>query len=353
MRVLLVRADEGGCAFYRMNEPARVARELGVDVEVRPWIDVEATQNVETGETNVYEVKEDVDLIVFQRPLKRYLLPTLLRAQEQGIACAVEVDDHFGAIHPKNVAHQHVNPERNPSENRDWLFKATQAADLVTVSTPTLAAFYAAHGRSRVLRNCVPASIGDVRKRSHSTPRVGWSGTVRTHPTDLFVTRGGVSKAVTENRAEMFVVGDSRNVRDQLGFPLRAPVRESGWVPLLAYYETMAENVDVGIVPLDMIEFNQAKSYLKGLEFAALGVPFVASPLDEYKLLAELGVGTLAETPGDWRKKLNVWLKDSRKRVSDGKRYRDIVLSSLTYERNAHQWIDAWAQAIQNRKSAS
>ena len=36
------------------------------------------------------------------------------------------------------------------------------------------------------------------------------------------------------------------------------------------------DNITVGMVPLALTPFNQAKSYIKGLEFAARGVPFVA-----------------------------------------------------------------------------
>ena len=62
-------------------------------------------------------------------------------------------------------------------------------------------------------------------------------------------------------------------------------------------YTSSVAELGVGLVPLLDSAFNRAKSWLKGLEYAALGVPFVASPTPEYVKLAGLGAGLLADDP--------------------------------------------------------
>jgi hypothetical protein len=57
---------------------------------------------------------------------------------------------------------------------------------------------------------------------------------------------------------------------------------------------------DIGLVPLSDVPFNQAKSAIKGLEYASAGVPFIASDLDEYRSLHDGGIGLLAKKTRHW-----------------------------------------------------
>ena len=57
----------------------------------------------------------------------------------------------------------------------------------------------------------------------------------------------------------------------------------------------------VGIVPLTNIPFNHAKSYIKGLEYAAAGIPFVCSYSPQYEeLVSEHGIGVMANDPSEY-----------------------------------------------------
>jgi hypothetical protein len=63
--------------------------------------------------------------------------------------------------------------------------------------------------------------------------------------------------------------------------------------------------MDIGIVPLNKTPFNMAKSDIKGLEYAASGIPFIAQDLDSYvNLYKTLGVGVIAKSPIDWIKSI-------------------------------------------------
>jgi glycosyltransferase involved in cell wall biosynthesis len=351
VRVLAATQDVGGCRFYRISEPGRVlVDQFDVDFRIDGWVNVDATQRPD-GTVQVHEVQEDVDLIVIQRPLDAKLFGLIKQAQRQGIAIVVEIDDNFRAVHPRNLAYRKTRPSNNPLYNYEWLERSAGIADLVTVSTQALADHYAPHGRYTVLKNAVPEQVFEIEKTSHTPPRVGWSGTIQTHPGDLESAGGGVARAIHDHDASVIVVGDSHGVAPALSLPLGFEVAQTGWVPLDEYYQTIADNIDIGIVPLEDSTFNRSKSWLKGLEFAALGIPSVASPLPEYRSLAAHGVVELASSPGDWRKKLGDLLRNGKRRTSQSQRIREIVHNNFTYESTAQGWYDAYSTAIENRKA--
>jgi glycosyltransferase involved in cell wall biosynthesis len=109
--------------------------------------------------------------------------------------------------------------------------------------------------------------------------------------------------------------------------------------------------LDIGIVPLEISPFNQAKSALKGLEYAALGIPFIASPTREYERLELYGVGKTAKTPAEWRKHLQRMIDRTSETERIANENRAKIREEHTYRVNAPQWIEAWEKAIAYRKT--
>jgi len=70
--------------------------------------------------------------------------------------------------------------------------------------------------------------------------------------------------------------------------------------PLNEYFWHSFSDFDIGLVPLNDIPFNHAKSSLKGMEYVGSGIPFVAQGLPEYAEVAANGVGRIANTPDEW-----------------------------------------------------
>jgi glycosyltransferase involved in cell wall biosynthesis len=349
VKVLALSADSGGCEFYRIKEPARVAAQLGVDIRVAHHVEVNASQTAD-GLTTVHEILEDVDVIIMQRPLDNAFTSLIQQAKRQGITTVVEMDDDYETISEANIAYPEVNGKYEMGPR--WLRAAAESADHVTVSTPALLK-YAKHKRATVLRNCVPASIfgmtpsyelhGDI------DPVFGWTGSVGTHPYDLQVTGRAVGQILDHNDLDFYVVGDGQSVEQNLDIRT-GRVQITGWVDIDEYYKYLL-GMTVGIVPLEISPFNHAKSALKGLEMAALGIPFVASPTQEYARLETYGVGKTARNPGEWRRHLQRWVDRPQELCRDAEQYRDTVQLSMTYEANASAWVAAWCEALAYRKS--
>lgn len=358
--VLVCPADLGGCGHYRLIWPGEHLNSQGLPVDVlRPAEDESnrapfkvIMQDLADGSHVVgLETAPDCDVIVLQRPLRRERAELIPHLQKRGIAVVVEVDDNFRQMHRNNAAWRHVQPRLSETYNWKHLDAACAAADLVTVSTPALAQVYGRHGRVEVIPNYVPASYLNVARppaladRDDTTPYLGWSGSVASHPTDLAVIAGVVPQLLAENGWGFAVVGTGKGVDVALHLD---SVRASGWMEIHAYPEAIAQ-FDLGIVPLDRSPFNEAKSWLKGLEMAAVGVPFVASATGPYRELAKAGIGFPADRPLDWIKALRNLMRMTEYRESFVDAWRTRIAADYTIEGNSWRWAQAWKKAFDHR----
>lgn len=360
MRVAVFPADDGGCGRYRMRWPAEALTAQGADITLRRpdadaldiqavWRDHVDPLTARTVRSELVDVlPPDADVVVIQRPLHRHKADAVKMLQAHGVRVIVEIDDDFACLHRRNVTWPDVHPTLNRDRNHHHLLRACAAADHVVVTTPALARRYARHGRFTIVPNHVPASYLEQRAEPHDGVYVGWSGSIDTHPTDLQVTGGAVARAVQEAAALFAVIGTGKGVRRALGLAVD-PVA-SGWVPIEQYPEALAQ-LDIGIVPLDDIQFNHAKSWLKGLEMAAVGVPFVASPTDDYVRLAKLGAGVLAGKPKDWRRHISALAMSADLRADLAGRGRQLA-GEWTIEGNCERWWDAWTAPLRTRSAA-
>ena len=361
MRVEVRPADAGGCGHYRLIWPSNALQRAGCDVRVatleHTWQtmctdDIVQEQGFD-GRTHYYKIPRvvdildppDVDVLVMQRPLRRQAVQMMSILQTKGIKIVVELDDDFEAVSPRNIAWKDTHPRLSPDRNHLFLREACKIADLVTVSTPALAKRYGRWSRRPpiILPNCVPESYTKLRPIPHTGTYIGWSGKVETHPDDLQQTRGVVASVARNVGAQIAVIGPGDYVHRNLGMGADQHVVASGWVPIRDYPLHLAQ-LDVGIVPLEISPFNHAKSWLKGLEFAAVQVPFVASPTDPYRLAFVAGAGRLAARPQDWGREIRRLLEDDQHRADVvGRGYE--FACHWTYENQAEHWWDAWTAA--------
>jgi glycosyltransferase involved in cell wall biosynthesis len=101
-------------------------------------------------------------------------------------------------------------------------------------------------------------------------------------------------------------------------------------------YPKLFKEIDIGIVPLTNIPFNHAKSFIKGLEYAAAGVPFVASYSPEYQYLADNGIGRIANNQEEWIYHLDQ-LRDIQTR-RDEIEHNYEMLKNFSMEARADDW---------------
>jgi glycosyltransferase involved in cell wall biosynthesis len=345
MTIYVYPADVSGCGHYRIIWPAQIAQKLGIDVKIiHP-----SERNPETSLSGQVRgdklikvnYPSDASAIVLQRPTHKILHQAVkLLREDEGVPVIVDMDDDLSCIHPANPAFHAMHPQ-NDNTGHNWRYAqiACMNASMVTTSTDALMQSYAPHGRGRVLYNCVPQRFLDlpVPERTH----FGWAGSLHSHPDDLDVLGSSVEQ-LTRSGFSFKVISSGKGVAQKLRLPNE--VEDTGVVPM-AQWPNEVNQLKVGIAPLADTKFNKAKSWLKPLEYSALGIPWVASPRHEYTRLQRYGGGLLAKKPSEWVSKI-------RRLMSDESFYKEQseavkkTAEMFTYEKRAHLWVDAWMEAI-------
>lgn len=355
MRVLVMPADVAGCGHYRLMFPAAHLASLGHDVIVVPPVNANQGSGFSAhmvGDKMV-DVKlpvEDVDVLVVQRLAHVLHVQTVPLLRQKGIAVVVDMDDNLSMIHPKNVAFAQYHP-RSPTK---FSYKAAEQicrdATYVTVTTPALLRTYAGHGRGQVLYNYVPDRYLDIEPtRTDQQPVIGWPGNTISHPADL-LTCGKSIEALMMEGFRFKVVGAPNGVQQQLR--LSRPPESTGSVQMSLWPWTIANNIDVGIAPLESSEFNRGKSHLKLIELNSVGIPYVASPRDAYRQYHKDsgGAGFLADSPKDWYSNIKLLMTDESLRKELGAKGRAYA-ETQTVEANSWRFLEAWTRAYEIQRS--
>jgi len=348
MKVYVLPGDPWGCGHYRLIWPANVLQRTQTehDITILPpkqntgfMAKIEEHEGKQT--LRGVAIPEDADVIVIQRPAHPLQPQMIKMIRANGVAVIVDMDDDMSSIHPDNVAfHQYRTTSSTPYS---WKHaeESCKVATMVTTSTKQLQRVYAKHGRGRVLDNYVPAAYLGMHKET--TGNFGWAGTTKSHPNDLQITGRAVQELIDEGYPFQVVGGRSR-VRECLR--LREEPQCTGSVELVHWAQRIADTFDVGMIPLAPTAFNTAKSRLKGIEYMAVGIPWVSSPREEYrKLQRESGCGLFANTAKEWRTQLK-WLMDDealrQEQIEAGK----VFMADQTYQVNAWRWLEAWEEAL-------
>lgn len=353
LKVYLYPSDQWGCGHYRMIWPGRAVDEPGIDAEVvTPGSRKVSIHFDQMGRVAREDFPEDADVIVFQRPTSRFIAELVPMLQARGVAVVIELDDDLAHVHPANPAFEYLQPTirhgRQSAPNMhdlSTLREALRKADMLIVSTDELAGSYTSAGGVRVIRNYIPRHYLDV--QHVDSPVIGWGGSVHSHPDDLQQVGPAIANLVADG-ATFQTVGDPADVARVLG--LRQDPDSTGPVPLESYPVAVAR-FGIGIAPLAPTRFNRCKSWLKGLEYAALGVPWVGSPLPEYQLLHDMGTGRLAAKPKHWTGALRALMASEALRAEMSTAGRQVA-AALTVEGNAWRWAEVWAEAakVRNRR---
>lgn len=297
---------------------------------------------------NVVDVTwpEDADVIVLQRITHGKLVQAIKIMVDRGLKVIIDIDDDLAAIDPNNPAWKAMHPQYGNNPDHNWLNtqRACNIASLVTVSSNALLSRYARHGRGVVLNNCVPERYTQL---EHSDSDVlGWGGALHVHPSDVQVL-GPTIALLTASGTRFRVVGPGDGVARALGCAEDA-IESTGNRDLLTEWPETLTTLGVGVAPLADTRFNAAKSWLKLLEYSALGVPWVASPRVEYRRAHELSHG------GFLVEKHKHWLRRTRELLTSESLRREMSEAGRTWaanhtiEGNAWRWAEAWSIPLGN-----
>ncbi|MCW2992474.1 MAG: hypothetical protein JWM73_3068 [Solirubrobacterales bacterium] len=103
-------------------------------------------------------------------------------------------------------------------------------------------------------------------------------------------------------------------------------------------------SLDIGLLPLPDNPWNRRKFYLKLVQYMALGIPAVCTPLGTNPQVVDHGeTGFLAETLDDWRALLGRLIDEPELRRDMGRRAAEEAQRHYTLQANADKIVSAFA----------
>ncbi len=318
------------CAKYRVWQKKAHFDRIGVASSVVDWRNwIEAVSRLQT----------HTMLLLYRVPLFPDMKTLIREAHRLDVAIVWEVDD---LIFDLELYKRNANLATVSKRERATLLhgielyrEAMMASDRTIASTTTLARLMQdATGRpSHVVENALDRetldfAAGAMRQPPRADDRIVvfyGSGTT-THDADIAVAAGGIARAMREEPRLVFRIVGPLNLPPALTpFGNRIERR-----PLTDYKNYLAElaQADISIAPLERTIFNDAKSNIKLIEAAIVGVPSVCSPAAEFRRVVTHGVDALlADDEEEWAASLLALARDGDRRRAVGAAARVAILA--------------------------
>jgi glycosyltransferase involved in cell wall biosynthesis len=318
----------GGVSHYRIREPFRGLALLGHTVTHGVELDLTTINHYDVIVTSVFgeeEASEGWELLARMpnRPKMVY-----------------DIDDNVWNFRPG----MHQSEYWNDEELLRNVQSCIACADVVTTPSENLAEYLTPlNPNVHVLPNYVPEWLTQVQPTFPPRFTVGYQGGdthrydigsiapqilrfLGDHPkTNLSVWGAGAYDSILFKH-RINVVPWNRNIRD--------------------YYMSLA--MTIGLAPLEAVPFNNYKSAIKVVEYAALGIPSIATASPTYTNTVIDGTTGILVPPFRnqnrlWHDALELYYADPLSRMKMGNDARRIAKEQWTTERNAHRWEKVYA----------
>jgi len=242
-----------------------------------------------------------------------------------------DFDDAIWLLHA-SAGNKRVAWLKRPSKTS----KIIAMADMIFAGNDYLADYAARYNRRVEL---VPTTIDTERyvKRQERdngvTTCIGWSGSITTiEHFDLMIP---VLRRIRERygeRVRFEVIGDGEYRNEELGIRGRAWNADTEVRDLSAF--------DIGVMPLPDDEWSRGKCGLKGLQYMALEIPTIMSPVGvNDKIIRDGENGLLAASEDEWFEKLTLLIESDELRRRYGVAARKTVESEYSVNSQKHHYL--------------
>jgi glycosyltransferase involved in cell wall biosynthesis len=186
----------------------------------------------------------------------------------------------------------------------------------------------------------IPSTIDlkeyEVEKKSNNSIYIGWTGsfsTIKHFETALPALKK--TKTTFGEKVNFKIIGDPTYEFQPL------EIKGVRWNS-----ETEAEDLselDIGIMPLPDNEWTRGKCAMKGLQYMALEIPTIMSPVGVNSDIIQDGEnGFLASSTDEWVEKLSILIEDAALRKKMGKAGRKTVEKDFSVEANKEKWLNVF-----------
>ncbi len=229
---------------------------------------------------------------------------------------------------------------KKPSKTSDII----GMADLVFAGNEYLAAYARRFNKNVTI---IPSTIDtdqyklpDKTNERNLSVCIGWTGS---HTTiQHFVTAIPALKRIQEKfgtKVRFKIIGDPNYYCSELntqGVPWKAETE----------VEDLSE-LDIGIMPLPDDEWSKGKCGMKGLQYMALEIPTLMSPVGVNTDIIQHGVnGFLPATEDDWVNIISELINDKQKRIQIGKAGRKTIEEKYSVNANKNKYLEHFNRLV-------
>ena len=338
-RGIIFIKDTSGCGYWRMVVPARYMDDTEKFIDC---VEVEV----------IYEYLLEYDTIVVQRLHNWNEFYIIERLKRLGKRIIYDIDDDIFNIPPDNPACEVIQRDQQEAARA-----IMGLCDVIVTPSEVIKKRFGFADKTVVIPNALDIEDGwpvltgvDEVDLSLLTPpdgikRILWQGSP-THDEDWFECITAVDEVMKNHfDVRMVILGYLPSVVREFVEDVQKPwwnerVEFAGFSDIETYVHVAKHlKAYVALAPLKDTPFNQAKSSLKYIEYAAMCIPCVASNVTPYKEVIEDGQnGFLAASHAEWVERIEKLLEYPEERIRMVRSARDTVADRFDVKAAAKQW---------------
>ena len=364
MKIVALHQDRSACGTIRISQPANKIKSLGLaEVHVSGL-----------GDREIDKAFDECDVVFMGRAASDTSLKFVMQLQKLGKKVVYDLDDNMFDISPMSPHYKQLGvmamemPDPNGgapapmwthgvddfdvSKNRiirrDFI-NIIRQVDAVTVTTEPLAKVYRRFNDSvHVVPNSVDFCVWekpDV-KWGRDEIRIVYTGAANHQEDWMFIQPVLADLQKRYPKLVVVTVGmDWRYLKNDLDLER---VEVHGWEDISAYPWMMKSLCgDIGIAPIEMTPFNDCRSSIKWIEYAAMKTAVVATDYGPYRRDVENGkTGLLVKTKEEWNKALTRLIEDEAYRRQLGANAYSHCKLKHNLDFVVDEWMKVFAEAV-------
>lgn len=292
-RVVGLALQDTSVGLYRILQPLITAKQKGYIKEdpCLPFTGENQTQNYRYEDKYWLKMCKGADAVHSTIINNQEMLLKVMNLRKlYGFKLFIDIDDNLYSVSKDNPASETVERLKHNFET------CLKLCDGVTVSVPNLKNVYKElNDNIYVNYNFVDKRMFDFKRKKHKGIRIGWRGAYG-HKEDLEMIRP-VIEEIKKNYNVTFVT---------LGWNPGWSDEHHEWVNSFEFPNALASlNLDLAVIPLIDSAYNRCKSNLAFLEYSALGIPTVTSPVEN-----QIGCGINCKSNYEWYNAIEKLIKE-------------------------------------------
>jgi glycosyltransferase involved in cell wall biosynthesis len=227
-------------------------------------------------------------------------------------------------------------------------------ADLITVSSTNLKQkMIGFNHKTEVLYNSLDENLWQInntinRSRNSPNEQIGilYMGT-NTHGEDFLLIEESLKKIHRKykNQIRFDIIGVS-NMKFDTSYlnPIYVPKGCTEYPNFVKWLYENSYRWEIGLAPLANTEFNRCKSFIKFLDYSALGLASICTKIEPYEIIIKDGInGILVENDVDsWFVAIDGLINDSVRRKTISRNAFSTLKTKHTLKTNSRIWLDTY-----------